>query len=196
MNVCLRLSAVVLVDVFLLFRFWHLGQLFRVGFPVFWEGLSGVILFCPSFQHCWKFIFVFVCVLNIFAGCRKNPLLKVLSWLRLRGNVSALDGMVTRLSVGGSCPMLRWTPTLCVFTVVRRSGAGIVRLRLRVGSVRIGPKNNGTCTWLRASMLIGRSPRLLILLRSRRGNVDRLRRLLDDRRSHRRSRLPLRDRSM
>ena len=99
MNVCLRRSAVWL-DVFWYFRFWHLGQFFRVGVPTFWEGLSGIIVFCPSFQHCWNCVFVFVCVFNLFAGCRKNPQLMVLSLLHLRANVFALDGMAIRLSVG------------------------------------------------------------------------------------------------
>ena len=152
-------------------------------------------MFVRHFSTAGSIIFVFVCA-TIFSGCRKNLLLRVLCWLRLRGNVSALDGMVTLSSVGGSCPMLRWTPTLCVFTVVRRSGAGIVHLRLRVGSVLNGLKNSGMCIWPKANILIERSPRLLILLRSRRSNVGRHRRLLVDHRSLRRSRLLLRDRSM
>ena len=112
MNVCLHPSAVRQVDVFLLLRIWHLGQLFRVGFSAFWEGLSVVIFVLSVLSALLEVYFVFVCATNIFAGCRKNPLLRVLSLLRPRGNVSALDGTVIRLSVGGSCPMLLWTPTL------------------------------------------------------------------------------------
>ena len=160
-----------------------------------WEGLSGVILFVRPFSIA-ESIILYLCALSIFSGCRRNLLLKVHYWLLRRGNVSALDGMVTLSSVGGSCPMLRWTPTLCVFTVVRRSGAGIAPPQLRVGSVLNGHRNSGMFTWPKANTLIARSPRLLILLRSRRSNVDRHRRLLVDRRSHRRSRLLLRDRSM
>ena len=194
--VCLRLSAVAALTCFCVsnFVFW---AAFQGGFfPCFWEGLSGFICLSVLSALTESVYFVFVCVFSVFSGCRRNLLLRVRFWLLRRGNESALAMMVTLSSVAGSCLMPLWTLTLCVCFVVRRSGAGIAPPPIRAGSVLNGQRSNGKSTWPKGSTLTVKSQRLLILLRSRRSSVDRHRRLLVDRRSRRRSRLLLRDRSM
>ena len=100
MNVCLHPSAVRTGGCVFVVKFLAFGQLFRVGFSAFWEGLSGLFCFVRPSSIAGSVICICVCI-YLFAGCRKNPQLKVLSLSRLRANAFALDGMAIRLSVGG-----------------------------------------------------------------------------------------------
>ena len=78
------------------------GQSFRVGNSFLWEGLSGKYFVLSVFPALLAILFLCLCAISFFTGCRKNHQLKVLCLSPLRANEFALDGMAILLSVGDS----------------------------------------------------------------------------------------------